>query len=54
MSQSRCFDLLKAILDPSDKWWWTGIGLVTLSAMARTDEGRFWATVYLHLQQGPR
>ena len=49
MSESRCFDVLRAILDAEDKWWWTAYGLIALSNLAKTGEGRFWATFYERL-----
>jgi hypothetical protein len=47
MSDTRCFDLLKAVLDPTDRWWWTAFGLIALTRLSKSDEGRYWATVYL-------
>lgn len=49
MSESRCFDLLKALLDPTEKWWWTAYGLIVLTGLSKSDEGRYWATVHLRL-----
>ena len=54
MSQDRAFDLLKEMLDPAQRWWWTAYGLITLTTMARTPEGRFWAEVYERLASGGR
>jgi len=54
MSQDRAFDLLKEMLDPKQRWWWTLYGLITLSTMAHTPEGRFWAEVYERLTNGGR
>lgn len=49
MSESRAFDLLKAVLDPDDRWWWTAYGLIALTRLSKSDEGRYWATVYQRL-----
>lgn len=51
MSQDRAFDLLREMFDQKERWWWTAFGLIALTRIARSPEGKFWATVYLRLRE---